>query len=108
MSVKVYKADFIQHLKETSLSKQFSSLNPESDEKWNNIAKTAFKLVNRNYHHLIFSIHRIFDINGDGFVDKREFKMMTSSKKINNKIIDLVFEVTQGLSTKSSRKCFKY
>ena len=39
----VYKADFIQHLKETSLVKQFSCLNPESDEKWNNIAKTAFK-----------------------------------------------------------------
>ena len=32
---------------------------------------------------------------------------MTSSKKINNKIIDLVFEVTQGLSRKSSVKMFQ-
>ena len=40
---KVYKADFIQHLKQTALSKQFSNVNPESDEKWNNIARTAFK-----------------------------------------------------------------
>ena len=34
-------------------------------------------------------------MNGDGFVDKKEFKRMTNSKKINNKIIDLVFEVRQ-------------
>ena len=56
---------------------------------------------------MIFSIHRIFDINGDGFVDKREFKMMTSSKKINNKIIDLVFEVTLGLSEQTLKKMFQ-
>ena len=34
-------------------------------------------------------------MNGDGFVDKKEFKRMTNSKKINNRIIDLVFEVRQ-------------
>lgn len=50
----------------------------ESDEKWNTVAKTAFK---------------IFDMNQDGYVDKKEFKRMTSSKKINKKIIDVVFEV---------------
>ena len=43
LSTQVYKPDFIQHLKETSLSKQFANVNPESDEKWNAIAKTAFK-----------------------------------------------------------------
>lgn len=34
-------------------------------------------------------------MNGDGFVDKKEFKRMTNSKKINNRIIDLVFEVRE-------------
>ena len=75
---KVYKADFIQHLKVSSLSKQFANVNPESDEKWNNLANTAFK---------------IFDMNGDGFVDKKEFKRMTNSKKINQRVIDILFEV---------------
>ena len=65
-------------MKSTNLLKQFSNISPESDEKWNNIANTAFK---------------IFDINGDGFVDKKEFQRMTSSKKINKRVIDLVFEV---------------
>lgn len=72
------KSDFIQHLKTTNLLKQFSNISPESDEKWNNIADTAFK---------------IFDMNGDGFVDKKEFKRMTNSKKINKKTIEVVFEV---------------
>ena len=58
--------------------KQFSNISPESDQKLNNLANTAFK---------------IFDMNGDGFVDKKEFKRMTNSKKINNRVIDLVFEV---------------
>ena len=53
-------------------------MSPESDEKWNNIATTAF---------------RIFDMNGDGFVDKKEFKRMTNSKRVNKRVIDLVFEV---------------
>ena len=53
-------------------------MSDESDEKWNSVAKTAF---------------RIFDMNQDGFVDKKEFKRMTSSKKISKKVIDVVFEV---------------
>ena len=32
-------------------------------------------------------------MNGDGFVDKKEFKRMTNSKKINKKTIEVVFEV---------------
>ena len=59
--------------------RQFSNISSESDQKLNNLANTAFK---------------IFDMNGDGFVDKKEFKRMTNSKKINNRIIDLVFEVS--------------
>ena len=76
--VQVTKTDFIQLLKSKNLLKQFSNLSPESDEKWNNIATTAF---------------RIFDMNGDGFVDKKEFKRMTNSKRVNKRVIDLVFEV---------------
>ena len=64
----------------TNLLRQFSNISSESDQKLNNLANTAFK---------------IFDMNGDGFVDKKEFKRMTNSKKINNRIIDLVFEVRQ-------------
>ena len=33
-------------------------------------------------------------MNGDGYVDKKEFKRMTNSKRINKRVIDLVFEVT--------------
>ena len=78
----VTKADFVQHLKScnTNLLKQFTNVAPESDEKWNNLANTAFK---------------IFDMNGDGFVDKKEFKRMTNSKKINQRVIDILFEVIQ-------------
>ena len=83
-SRQVTKADFVQHLKScnTNLLKQFTNVAPESDEKWNNLANTAFK---------------IFDMNGDGFVDKKEFKRMTNSKKINQRVIDILFEVLQRL-----------
>ena len=37
---------------------------------------------------------RIFDQNRDGFVDKKEFKEMTSSKKMNNRKINLLFKVS--------------
>ena len=37
---------------------------------------------------------RIFDKNLDGYIDKKEFKWMTNSKKINNRTIDLVFEAS--------------
>ena len=36
---------------------------------------------------------RLFDKNGDGFVNKREFKWMVSKEKINKKQIDLTFKV---------------
>ena len=36
---------------------------------------------------------RIFDTNYDGYIDKKEFKWMTSNKVINNKTIDIVFKV---------------
>ena len=72
------KTDFIQHLKSSNLLKQFSNVSNESEERLNNVARTAFK---------------IFDMNEDGYVDKKEFKRMTNSKKISKKVIDVVFEV---------------
>ena len=39
-------------------------------------------------------IFRIFDKNYDGYIDKKEFKWMTNSKRINDQTIDLVFEVS--------------
>ena len=40
---------------------------------------------------------RIFDKNKDGFVDKNEFKEMTTSK-MNNRKIDLFFKVIKYIS----------
>ena len=36
---------------------------------------------------------RIFDINKDGFIDKREFRWMTSSTVISPQVIQTVFQV---------------
>ena len=40
---------------------------------------------------------RLFDKNFDGYIDKREFRWMTSSKLFNKKTIDIVFEVNHIL-----------
>ena len=37
---------------------------------------------------------RLFDQNYDGYIDKKEFKWMTTSAKISNKTIDIVFSVS--------------
>ena len=36
---------------------------------------------------------RLFDQNYDGYIDKKEFKWMTTSAKVSNKTIDIVFSV---------------
>ena len=42
-------------------------------------------------------------LNYDGYIDKKEFKWMTSNKVINNKTIDIVFKVrTQQIKLGSS------
>ena len=38
---------------------------------------------------------RIFDTNNDGFIDKREFKWMTTSTVISPEVIQTVFQVTK-------------
>ena len=37
---------------------------------------------------------RLFDKNYDGYIDKKEFRWMTSSERFSKKTIDIVFEVT--------------
>ena len=37
---------------------------------------------------------RIFDLNKDGYVDKKEFKWMTTNSKIDHEKVDLLFEVS--------------
>ena len=39
-------------------------------------------------------LFRLFDQNYDGYIDKKEFKWMTTSAKISNKTIDIVFSVS--------------
>ena len=39
-------------------------------------------------------ISRLFDQNYDGYIDKKEFKWMTTSAKVSNKTIDIVFSVS--------------
>ena len=41
---------------------------------------------------------RLFDVNFDGFIDKKEFRWMTTSELVSWKTIDLVFEVGTFLS----------
>ena len=36
---------------------------------------------------------RLFDKNYDGYIDKKEFKWMTTSDRISNRTIDIVFSV---------------
>ena len=36
---------------------------------------------------------RLFDKNYDGYIDKKEFKWMTTSEIISNRTINTVFEV---------------
>ena len=45
---------------------------------------------------IYYSFQRLFDQNYDGYIDKKEFKWMTTSAKISNKTIDIVFSVSSG------------
>ena len=52
--------------------------------------RTASALFNAVNHE---SFLRLFDVNFDGFIDKKEFRWMTTSDTVSWKTIDLVFEV---------------
>ena len=46
-----------------------------------------------NILHAWLKLLRIFDLDNNGYVSKKEFKWMTSNKKIDNKKVDALFEV---------------
>merc|ERR1711868_148236 len=73
----IHKDAFILHIKQCNLLKEFQVADPESDRHWIKKADLAFK---------------IFDIDGDGFVSKKEFKWMTANKRISMRKVDIMFE----------------
>ena len=78
----------------------FEKTDPESETHWQNIAITAFKYWSVIYNTSsvnIFVIFRLFDKNFDGYIDKKEFKWMTTSDIISNKTINIVFDVNKLL-----------
>ena len=99
------KNDFILHIKNTGMFGLFDKTDPESETHWQNVAITAFKwehciklkalLCYDIYDTYIIAYidFRLFDKNYDGYIDKKEFKWMTTSEIISNRTINTVFEV---------------
>merc|ERR1712062_609212 len=73
----IHRLDFILHVKNSHLLKHFETVDPLSRIHWKKKADLAF---------------RIFDLNKDGYVDKKEFKWMTTNSKIDHEKVDLLFE----------------
>merc|ERR1712176_342590 len=73
----IHKVDFILHIKNSRLLKHFETVDPYSRIHWKKKADLAF---------------RIFDLDNNGYVSKKEFKWMTSNKKIDHKKVDALFE----------------
>ena len=78
----------------------FDKTDPESETHWQNVAITAFKwgisiIINLLRWSVARIFARLFDKNYDGYIDKKEFKWMTTSEIISNKTINIVFEVKQ-------------
>ena len=48
---------------------------------------------------VIVSLVRIFDVNRDGFVNKKEFQWMTTNDILNKKKIDIMFKASSFLSS---------
>ena len=87
--------DFILHIKNSHLLKHFEEVDPLSSIHWKKKADLAFRqhlLKILNYKFPIF-FHRIFDLDNNGYVSKKEFKWMTNNKIIDHKKVDLLFEV---------------
>ena len=77
----------------------FESIDPESTTRWQNLAITAFKYLKiSSVLILMIFATRLFDQNYDGYIDKREFKWMTTSATVSNKTIDIVFNVINYLT----------
>ena len=76
----------------------FDKTDPESETHWQNVAITAFKWVLLScilFRVILCALFRLFDKNYDGYIDKKEFKWMTTSEIISNKTINIVFEVSR-------------
>lgn len=73
----VHKADFILHIKQSNMLKDFEIADPESDFHWKRKADLAFS---------------IFDADADGFVSKKEFKWMTANKRVSQRKVDIMFQ----------------
>lgn len=73
----VHRNDFILHIKNSRLLKQFEVADPASEFHWKKKADLAF---------------RIFDLNSNGFVSKKEFKWMTTNERISHKKVDILFD----------------
>ena len=54
------------------------------------------------------STPRIFDLNNNGYVSKREFKWMTTNSKIDNEKVDLLFEVLCKYSINKRGRLYFY
>jgi len=72
----ITKEDFIGLIKNSNLAKEFEDVDKQSDFYWKKKADLAF---------------RIFDRNNDGYINKKEFKMMTTASKFSMKKIETVF-----------------
>ena len=65
-------------IKNSNLHKDFEDVDRQSDFYWKKKADLAF---------------RIFDRNKDGYINKKEFRMMTTASKFPMKKIEAIFEV---------------
>ena len=94
----VRKSDFISHIKASNMYSLFESTDEGSSTRWQNVAITAFKyelpFIDVSSYILFIIYFRLFDQNYDGYIDKKEFKWMTTSAKVSNKTIDIVFSVS--------------
>ena len=90
----IHKVDFILHIKNSRLLKHFETVDPYSRIHWKKKADLAFR-HNKTIINKIIAIilRRIFDLDNNGYVSKKEFKWMTSNKKIDHKKVDALFEV---------------
>ena len=108
----IRKNDFIKHIKQSNLMTEFKQTDPGSDLHWQKIIGLAFRSQiffqmlyikifwsNRSITFMIFDtsndFFRIFDTNNDGFIDKREFRWMTTSTVISPEVIQTVFQVSK-------------